>query len=272
MNSAGAAVGMDIWTEVVKHPVSSAVLGAWEALAKNPLEANPFLSPAYLGLLAQHMAHDADWRLALVWSDAGRTALIGLAPVMSTRGGSALKRHSAPHRHRMLPLGHPLLSDKHGLARMALSAFLETMGNQIALDLTAITRAGPTAQLLKSLCQELGWVHDTMKDAPTTHGLHLLNAPQDTHEAHIKLTTSVDDIRDGMEHLLALAGTAKSRIADDDAATFTFLRAMTREMARREGVVLAQIDTQTTRAVALALRHGTQSWIVRMDGPGASDP
>ncbi len=254
--------------EVIGHPVPASISAAWEALAADSLEANPFLSPGYLQPLAQHYAREAEWRLALVWQDSARTRLLGMAPVALARTGRGPARMVVPLVHRLLPLGHPLLSADPEEARRALDALVLHLGDGLAFDLAGIPRGGPTSQLLGALCEARGWVHDTIKDAPLTHGLHLRAVPAMRAEGRLWVMTTPADIRDGVEQLLALSPERKGA----DATSFTFLRAMSRTMAQREGLVLAGLETAVGHVGVMALRQGTQAWLWRMDGTLMSDP
>jgi hypothetical protein len=258
----------DYRVEVIGYPVTASINAAWEALAAHPLEANPFLSPAYLQPLAQHYARDAEWRLALVWQHSARTRLVGLVPVTLARIGRSMTRQVVPHVHRLLPLGQPLLSADLDEANRALAALMVHLGDGLVVDLANISRGGPTAKLIEGLCDAQGWVRDTMKDAPLTHGLHLPTTPALPAEASLAVLTSPGDVREGLERILSLT----TNNAGPDAANFTFLRAMSRSMAQQDRLVLALLETSAGHAGAIALRHDAQGWLWRMEGPLARDP
>jgi hypothetical protein len=268
------AVGaMGYSVEVIGYPVPAATAAAWEALAAQPLEANPFLCPAYLEPLARHYARDAEWRLALVWQDKARSRLVGLAPVTLGHVGRSMARRVVPHLHRLLPLGHPLLSADPHEALQALEALVAHLGDGLAVDLANIPRDGPTDTLLRAVCEAKGWVHDTAKNTPLTHGLHLPSVPALPGGCTVRVMTAPGDVRAGLEEMLGMT----SGKTADHAASFTFLRAMSRSMAQQGQLVLALIETPSGEtpsgmACALALTHGTQAWVWRMEGVQARDP
>jgi hypothetical protein len=146
------------------------------------------------------------------------------------------------------------------------------MGDGTGVDMANITRGGPAACLLKALCHERQWVHDITKEAPMTHGLHLRNVPRHAAAVQVDVVTSTADMRDGLERLLSIFAAVRHSPARSDAAAFTFLRAMTRAMAKNDGIVLAHINTDGVSAGALALRQGHQSWILYLEGPDDGDP
>jgi hypothetical protein len=254
--------------EVIGYPVAAPVHAAWEALAAHPLEANPFLYPAYLQPLAQHYVRDAEWRLALVWKDTARSRLVGLAPVTLGHMGRSMARRVVPHVHRLLPIGHPLLSAEPDEAMRALEALMAHLGDGLVIDFANIPRGGATATLLESLCDANGWVRDTVKDAPFTHGLYLPTKPILPIGTSVTVMTSPTDVREGLERVLSLSLSKNG----PDAAHFTFLRSMSRSLAQQDRLVLAALESPSGSAGAIALRHGAQGWLWRLEGSLAQDP
>ncbi len=140
-----------------------ALLGAWEALASQASEPNPFLEHWYLlSALAQC---DATRRamLLLIERD-GR--LIGLMPIhREPRHGRLPLPHWAAWHHPNAFLGTPLVSagEERGFWEALFGALDGMGGAALFFHLRALHRDGPLAQSLAAFCQQtqrpFGLVH-----------------------------------------------------------------------------------------------------------------
>ncbi len=121
---------------------AQALVPAWQALAGEASDDNPFLRPGFLLPAAAHLARH---EVAIATAETGGGDLIALAPVVRTRLGG-IARAWQVWTHPYAPLGTPLL--RRGRENEALEALLDLIGRDRAVVIPDLSLDGVVAETL----------------------------------------------------------------------------------------------------------------------------
>lgn len=239
---------------------------AWQALAARALEPAPFAEPEMLLPALQHLSEGRQAALLLVWQQAGHARLLrGLFPVVMPR------LPIAPGEVRLwrppgFPLAPALLDrDQPGPVLEAVFAFCAARGARCSsFVFSGVATRGALAATVKG-----GRRRSELLALPVLWAASVAPAAQAAPAAcprsaeKIVRARSPAQIRDAVESFLVLeAREAKARGAMaliEDAGAASFIRTMTRQLARR-----GQCRVETLRRDG-----GTSAATVLLDGPDA---
>lgn len=139
--------------------LDSAMVDAWEGLARDAAQPNPFFAPWFLRPAITWLDTEKAVRLLVIHDAAGELA--GLMPVVvASRYMQVPLRHLSVWKNKHLYTGTPLVRRGHACGAMrALVAWVGSPASGIYfLNLTQLTAPGPITQALRDACDEGGRV------------------------------------------------------------------------------------------------------------------
>jgi hypothetical protein len=253
-------------------------LAAWQALATRGIEPTLFADPDMLLPALQHLSEGRQANLLLVWQAAGASRVLrGLFPVFMPR------LPIAPGEVRLWrPCGFPLAPalvdrDYAGAVFGAVFSFCASRGARCSsFALSGIAQDGPLAAAihaekrrsealpLPALVARRAPAKGDEPEAPASSGL--------AGTGRVERARTPAQVRDAVETLLVLDAAAAKGCGGtaliQDAGTASFLRTVTRQLARRRQcrVDVLKRDGESI-AAALVLESAEAVWLWRTAGP-----
>jgi hypothetical protein len=273
--------------ELVTAPGSEAFQKAWQVLAAESADDNPFLAPMFLIPAAVHLAMDSPLTLAAVWQqEPSRRRLTALIPMTAPRrpllrslfdGG-----HAALWAHPLLPFCAPLLSPDRSVAEASVAAFFDwiTARRQRLATMTipSLLRGSTASEIFGNECARHGFAIDRKRDLAHTRGLDFKPSAAPACVSSVVVARSGSAVRKALEAALCLdmraveAGSGQSPLLSD-LNRCAFLRAVVRNCAMEDRMVIATFqDGDDASAAAMVIEGRDSAFLWWIMGKDAANP
>ena len=250
---------------------------AWRDLASRASVTNAFLEPSYALTAIRHTSASARPSFLLVWSDAPKTRLVGLAPIC--KSSSSSDPIATCWRHAESRFGGILIDSQEGAETLGgIFTWLAAKKPEVsALLIASVQRDEVVSAVLGShQTGRLGlrlvagsesshklFIIDAFKAATTLRTDDLLIDP-----SSLARIGSDDDIRGALEDFLILDATEWSGSGSplvDVTGFATFARAMTRQMAREGKCKIERLVLEDhSIASAILLKSGNKTFVWKL--------
>jgi hypothetical protein len=272
--------------EVFPAQASEALHEAWQELADNGLDDNPFLSPSFMIPASMHLIGDAMLSLVAVWhQQKDIRKLVGLFPLAAVRWqltnawrGSNMARFWS---HPMQPFCTPLLAGPTELAENTIRIFMDWLEFRrpklTSLEAQFFPVNSNASLLLQQEIKTRGLTLTSRRDAANTRGLDFRPVRMLPQVDNISVVRGRAEVRLALEKLFCLDAVASAQQEGGKAILnnpqyIAFLRATLRSFSLQDKVTIALIDEPQAKGGAIVLEGRDKCYLWWLMGEHSADP